>query len=100
MALTESNKTPSAQTEGFDGRSLGQSLLLAVLFLVGLGLVAVYASSSMKAAQDFADPFFFFKKQAVAAAIGFGIFWLIQYIPFKWIERATLPVLILTQLLI
>jgi cell division protein FtsW len=71
-----------------------------VAFLVGLGLVAIYASSSLKAAQDVGDPFFFFRKQAIAAAIGFGILAIIQFVPFKWIERATLPVILLTLFLL
>lgn len=84
----------------FAGKALAQSMLVVVAFLVGFGLIAIYASSALKGAQEYSDPFFFFKKQAVAAALGFTIVGLIQIIPFKWIERATVPFFLFTLFLL
>ncbi len=102
LARKNSASPASTSTDlgGDPGLLTSQGLIIIVSFLVGFGLVAIYASSSLKAAQEFADPFFFFKKQAIAAAIGFSIVGIIQVIPFKWIEKATLPVLILTLALL
>jgi cell division protein FtsW len=67
-----------------------------VALLTGFGLMAIFASSSLKGAQQFHDEFFFFRKQAIAAFVGFGVVFALQRLPFRWIERATLPILALT----
>ena len=70
--------------------------MVIVAFLVVFGLIAIYASSSLKGAQEFSDPFFFFKKQAIAAALGFTMIGIMMVIPFRWMEKATVPLLLLT----
>ena len=47
-----------------------QSLLLAVLFLMGLGLVQVYSSSYIFAMDRFGDGLFFIKKQLLYTVLG------------------------------
>jgi cell division protein FtsW len=78
------------------GFSYSKALIVTVASLTSLGLVAIYAASSLKGAQQFGDEFYFFRKQAVIAVVGFiGIF-LVLKVPFRWIERSTLPLLAVT----
>jgi len=76
--------------------SLSQPLLYAVCFLTGLGLLAIYTSSSMKGAQQFGDPFLFLRKQALVAGAGCVAIFLCLKVPFRWIERSALPLALVT----
>ena len=76
--------------------SLYQPLLYAVWFLTGLGLLAIYTSSSMKGAQQFGDPFLFLRKQAAVAGAGCLIMLICLRVPFRWIERSVLPLAFVT----
>lgn len=77
-----------------------KALLTVVGLLTTIGLIAIYAASSLKGAQQFGDEFLFFRKQAVAALIGFGLVLVVQLVPFRWVERATLPLLALALFLL
>ncbi len=51
------------------------TFLLVLIFLVGFGLVMVYSASYYEAMQEFGNPNYYVKKQAIAIAIGFvGVF--------------------------
>ena len=78
----------------------GHAVILCVALLTGFGLIAIFASSSLKGAQQFSDEFFFFRKQVFAAIIGFIVIFAAQKLPFKLIERATIPILFITTLLL
>lgn len=80
--------------------SLSRSVLLIIGLLTSLGLIAIYAASSLKGAQQFGDEFLFLRKQAIAASVGVFLIWLIQITPFRWLERTTLPVLGLVLVLL
>ncbi len=71
---------------------------VTVLLLVSFGLIMIYSSSTLKAAQLFGDPYLFVKKQSIAVMIGIMLFTFLQTIPFRWIEIANLPLLILSML--
>ncbi len=77
------------------GTNLQQAVLVTVGLLTVIGLISIYAASSLKGAQQFGDEFLFFRKQAVSAMVGFLAFGAVQVIPFRWIERATLPLMLL-----
>lgn len=64
--------------------------------LTTIGLIAIYAASSLKGAQQFGDEFLFLRKQAIAAGMGFAVVCALQYLPFRLVERVTLPLLIFT----
>lgn len=72
---------------------LDHALLAVVALLTTIGLIAIYAASSLKGAQQFGDEFFFFKKQLAVAVLGFGAIFLVRKLPVSWIQRATLPYL-------
>ncbi len=79
---------------------LGYAVIATTAVLTAIGLVAIYAASSLKGAEQFGDEFMFLRKQALAAGIGFAIILAAQVVSFKWIERLTLPVYGLTLFLL
>ena len=75
-------------------------LLITSLCLVGLGIVMVYSASFVVAAQRFGDPYHFLKKQAVSAAMGIGLMFLISRINYRRWQVFAVPLLILSGLLL
>lgn len=82
------------------GRFYRNALIFTVLMLVGLGLLIIYTSSSIPAEIKFKDSLFFVRKQAMFGAIGFMGIIALQWVPFAWIEKLTLPFLVVTILLL
>lgn len=68
-------------------RAFDNSILLAVLFLLGLGLVQVYSSSFMFAIENHGDGLFFFRKQLFFAVLTLGAILGIAHLPWKWAQR-------------
>jgi len=83
-----------------DSDRLRMSIIVIVSVLTGIGLIAIYAASSLKGAQQFGDEYLFFKKQCIVAAIGAFIMVFSQKLPFHWIERSVLPILGMTLFLL
>lgn len=68
-------------------RSLNSGLCLAVMALLGIGVVQVYSSSYIFAIESFGDGLFFFKKQLVFAILAFFVLLATMKIPLKYIEN-------------
>lgn len=62
-------------------------LLLAIITLLGVGLVQVYSSSFIFATESFGDGLYFFKRQMLFAALAFIILIVTAQIPIRWIEK-------------
>jgi cell division protein FtsW len=83
------------------GRKRLDLILLFVTFaLVGIGVVMVYSTSAIIAGDRFGDPYYFLKRQAVYAAIGFVLMILIMFFPYEILKRFAYPILILSILLL
>ncbi len=67
------------------------SLIFISIFLVGLGLIMIYSSSSIFAAEKFSDTGFFFKKQFLFGCIGIGLMFLLQRIPYDFLMKIAYP---------
>ncbi|MEY4630338.1 MAG: hypothetical protein RIQ81_458 [Pseudomonadota bacterium] len=87
-ALTNATGTSPAKQWRVDA---ALAIVSSAAMLTGLGLLAIYASSSMKGAQQFGDSLVFFRKQALVAIAGFVAILVMQQVPWRWIERLTLP---------
>ena len=72
-------------------QSASLAIVVCAAMLTGLGLLAIYASSSMKGAQQFGDSLVFFRKQFVVAVAGFIGIVAAQRFPWRWFESLTLP---------
>jgi cell division protein FtsW len=75
-------------------------LLFSVLILLGLGIVMVYSASFVLAGQRFGDPYFFLKKQAVAAAIGLFLLFFAARLDYRRWQVLGIPLLILSAALL
>lgn len=68
-------------------RFLTSSLFLAVMVLLGIGLVQVYSSSYVLASEIHSDGLYFFKRQVLFALAAFLLMVLTIQIPLQWIEK-------------
>lgn len=66
---------------------LDRGLLLAVLALLGIGLVQVYSSSFIFAIESRGDGLFFFKRQLGFMIIAISVLLVTAHVPFRWIEK-------------
>lgn len=76
------------------------ALLWIVFLLSGLGLITIYAASSMKGSQQFGDGFLFLKKQVAALLGGIVMIAAIMRLPFRLLEKLTLPVVVVSLILL
>jgi cell division protein FtsW len=91
----------SAQTsEAHKLHNAGQLLVATTLLLVMTGLIMVYAASALKGEQQFNDAFFFIRKQGAVALAGFISLIAIAKVPMRFIERMTLPLLVVSMALL
>lgn len=68
-------------------RYLSSSLFLAIITLLGIGLVQVYSSSFIFAIESYGDGLFFFKRQLIFAVLAMGVLIGTIHIPFRYIEK-------------
>ena len=75
-------------------RKLDPILLLSTLILVGFGIVMVYSASFAVADERMGDPYFFLKKQAIAAGLGIILLVLAARINYHLWQMLSLPLLL------
>ena len=68
-------------------------LLVLVLALVGFGIVMVYSTTAILAGDRFQDPYFFLKRQALYAGIGFVVMVFMMLFPYPVLRRFAYPIL-------
>jgi cell division protein FtsW len=66
---------------------LDRGLLLAILALVGIGLVQVYSSSFIFAIESRGDGLYFFKRQMFFAVVTVGVLMFTALTPFRYVKR-------------
>ena len=81
-------------------RRLDIILLFAVLALVGIGIVMVYSTSAIIAGDRFGDPYYFLKRQALYAAVGFVLMIVMMFLPYEILKRFAYPILVSSVLLL
>lgn len=62
-------------------------LLLATLFLIGLGIVQVYSSSFIFATENYNDGLFFFRKQLTYSFLAIAVLFATAKIPWKYWQK-------------
>jgi cell division protein FtsW len=73
-------------------------LLFSTLALVAIGIVMVYSTSAIIAGDRFGDPYYFLKRQALFAAIGFVLMIAMMFFPYEALKRFAYPILIVSIL--
>src|SRR5215831_7566624 len=71
-----------------------------IVALCSVGVVMVYSSSAIIAADRFHDPLFFLKKQLFWAVTGFGLLWIALRADYRRLERWVVPLLIVSFVLL
>jgi cell division protein FtsW len=61
--------------------------MLAIMALLGVGLVQVYSSSYIFATETYDDALFFFRRQAFFVGLSFLVLLIAAKIPFRWLEK-------------
>ncbi|MFK7873092.1 MAG: putative lipid II flippase FtsW [Oligoflexales bacterium] len=69
------------------------TLVYSTFLLTSIGLLMVYTASSLKGAEQFNDPLFFFRKQTLVAIVGWCGILGIRHTPIHWLKKLTLPLL-------
>jgi len=75
-------------------------LLMVALALVGGGIVMVYSTSAIIAGDRFGDPYYFLKRQALYAGVGFLLMIVMMFFPYGILKRFAYPIFILSVLLL
>ena len=81
-------------------RRLDPILLLSTLILVGFGIVMVYSASFAVADERMGDPYFFLKKQAMAAGLGIILLVLAARMNYHLWQILSLPLLLASVVLL
>ena len=71
------------------------TLIFVVLFLLALGLVMLYSTSSYEAALQFGDSAYYLKKQLFSTVIGLLVMLLVSVLPYRLWGDLQLPHLLL-----
>jgi cell division protein FtsW len=93
--MSEQNKPKKKKKYFFD-----YTMLFIVLFLVMFGLVMLYSTSSYEANIKFEDPAFYFRKQAVASAIGIGVMLVVMLVDYHHVQRFAFIAYVVSLILI
>ncbi len=81
-------------------RNIDTSMLLMTVALTCIGVVMVYSSSAIMAAERFGDGFFFLKRQGLYALAGFGVLCLATYFNYENWRRLAVASLLLSIVLL
>lgn len=73
---------------------------MSLFSLALIGVVVTYSSSAVDAYVSFGDSTHYLKKQVLAYSFGVVLIWVISKIPIRWLEKATLPLLLLSFLML
>ncbi|MBR2121844.1 MAG: cell division protein FtsW [Lachnospiraceae bacterium] len=76
------------------------TLIFVVLFLLALGLVMLYSTSSYEAALQFGDSAYYLKKQLFSTVIGLLVMLLVSVLPYRLWGRLATPAFALAVILI
>lgn len=88
---------PSTRTKS-GGADKG--LVLAILGLLGFGIIMVYDSSVAIAIRDFADPYYFVKEQVKWLVLGVIAFFITSNVPYQRLRTVAVPLLVVTLVLL
>ncbi len=75
-------------------------LLLAVLFLVGIGMVMVYSASGALAMQKFHTDYYYLKRQSTSALLGVLALIIFSHVPYRLYRVLAYPALLISLMLL
>ncbi len=81
-------------------RESDNTLLLAVLILLAIGLIMVFSASFVVAGENHGDPYHFLKRQAMWVALGLLAMYLFSRIQYKKLKKLSLLIILLNFILL
>ncbi|MCR5591653.1 MAG: putative lipid II flippase FtsW [Lachnospiraceae bacterium] len=81
--MSEQEKPRKKKTKYF----FDYTMLFIVVFLILFGLVMLYSTSSYEANVKFEDPAFYFRKQAIASAIGMAVMLGMMFLDYHRVQK-------------
>ncbi len=81
-------------------RVIHGSVIFIPLFLIGLGTIMIYSSSSIFAAQKFHDSAYFLKKQILWSVLGMGAMFIMMKIPYGFLKKLAYPLWVTSLILL
>jgi len=89
-----------APVAALPGRSLDVILLAAILALLTIGTIEIFAATSLAAAERYHDSTYFLKRQIVWLAVGGLALWVGALFDYRRLRRWTYPLLLLAIVLL
>ncbi len=86
-------QTPQ-RAEASSSRELDLWLFGAVLGLLVIGTIQVFAASATPALSRIGDSAYFLKRQIVFAGLGVAVMWFAAHADYRWLRRAAYPLLL------
>lgn len=68
-------------------------ILLPCVFLLGMGIVMIFSASALTSTYSYGDPYFFFKRQMIWAALGLGGLLFTMQFDYIYLRRLAAPFL-------
>ncbi|MBW1866463.1 MAG: putative lipid II flippase FtsW [Deltaproteobacteria bacterium] len=93
-------KETGKTTKHFQTAVYDLKLLFPVLFLVGIGIVMIYSSSSALALEKYKTDYYFLVKQGIFSVLGIIVLVFCRHFPYRFYRSLVYPILILAWLLL
>ncbi|WP_338825306.1 putative peptidoglycan glycosyltransferase FtsW [Moorella humiferrea] len=68
-------------------------ILLPCVLLLGIGIVMIFSASALTSSYSYGDPYFFFKRQMIWAALGLGGLFFTMQFDYTYLRRLAAPFL-------
>ncbi|MBE3572253.1 MAG: putative lipid II flippase FtsW [Moorella humiferrea] len=68
-------------------------ILLPCVLLLGIGIVMIFSASALTSTYSYGDPYFFFKRQMIWAALGLGGLFFTMQFDYTYLRRLAAPFL-------
>ncbi|RLC33411.1 MAG: putative lipid II flippase FtsW [Deltaproteobacteria bacterium] len=93
-------KETGKNRQGLQMAAYDLRLLFPVLFLVGIGIVMIYSSSSALALEKYKTDYNFLVKQGIFSAVGMVALVFCRHFPYRFYRSLVYPILVLSWLLL
>ncbi len=84
----------------FGKKKIDQPLLYCIFLLFGFGIIIMFSASVIPAEREFADPYYYLKKQLIWGGIGVFLFLVFIQIPYHLLVKLSFPFCIFSILLL
>lgn len=84
----------------FGNKKIDLPLLYAIFILFGFGVIIMFSASVIPAEREFADPYYYLKKQLIWGGVGILLFLVFIQIPYQTLVKFSFPFCLLSIVLL